>query len=493
MGVNFDRSSGVLCHVTSLPGPHGIGDLGPAAHDFLDALDAADQTHWQVLPLGPTRAAHGDSPYASPSTFAGNPLLVSLERLVERGWLDPLDPPAFPTDEVAYDRVRSFKTDALRRAHEGFEAHASEAARADLAAFREAEDWLDDYALYAALADHFDGEPWSEWPAELRERDPDALETARDDLANEVAYHEFVQFCFDEQWTALREAAAARGIEILGDLPIYVALDSADVWADREAFLVDEDGRPEAVAGVPPNPGDDGQRWGNPLYDWDYVERTEFDWWRRRVSRLFDLVDEARLDHFKGFHEFWAIPAEADSPAAGEWREGPGEALFAALERDHGDLPFVAEDLGFLDAGAVGLRERLGFPGMRVPHYADWCEEGHMYQPMHYPRDSVGYTSTHDTDTTVGYYESMDPEHRDCLHYNLGVDGSEVAWSMIDAVWGSNAVLAFTTPQDLLSLGSDARLNTPGTAEGNWRWRFEDGALDGVADRLARVTDRHVR
>ena len=493
MGVNFDRSSGVLCHVTSLPGPHGIGDLGPAAHDFLDALDAADQTHWQVLPLGPTRAAHGDSPYASPSTFAGNPLLVSLERLVERGWLDPLDPPAFPTDEVAYDRVRSFKTDALRRAHEGFEAHASEAARADLAAFREAEDWLDDYALYAALADHFDGEPWSEWPAELRERDPDALEAARDDLASEVAYHEFVQFCFDEQWTALREAAAARGIEILGDLPIYVALDSADVWADREAFLVDEDGQPEAVAGVPPNPGDDGQRWGNPLYDWDYVERTEFDWWRRRVSRLFDLVDEARLDHFKGFHEFWAIPAEADSPAAGEWREGPGEALFAALERDHGDLPFVAEDLGFLDAGAVGLRERLGFPGMRVPHYADWCEEGHMYQPMHYPRDSVGYTSTHDTDTTVGYYESMDPEHRDCLHYNLGVDGSEVAWSMIDAVWGSNAVLAFTTPQDLLSLGSDARLNTPGTAEGNWRWRFEDGALDGVADRLARVTDRHVR
>ncbi|MEF8819883.1 MAG: 4-alpha-glucanotransferase [Haloferacaceae archaeon] len=491
--MNFDRSSGVLCHLTSLPGPHGIGDLGPAAHDFLDALDAADQTHWQVLPLGPTRAAHGDSPYASPSTFAGNPLLVSLERLVERGWLDPLDPPAFPTDEVAYDRVRSFKTDALRRAHEGFEAHASEAARADLAAFREAEDWLDDYALYAALADHFDGEPWSEWPAELRERDPDALEAARDDLASEVAYHEFVQFCFDEQWTALREAAAARGIEILGDLPIYVALDSADVWADREAFLVDEDGQPEAVAGVPPNPGDDGQRWGNPLYDWDYVERTEFDWWRRRVSRLFDLVDEARLDHFKGFHEFWAIPAEGGSPAAGEWREGPGEALFAALERDHGDLPFVAEDLGFLDAGAVGLRERLGFPGMRVPHYADWCEEGHMYQPMHYPRDSVGYTSTHDTDTTVGYYESMDPEHRDCLHYNLGVDGSEVAWSMIDAVWGSNAVLAFTTPQDLLSLGSDARLNTPGTAEGNWRWRFEDGALDGVADRLARVTDRHVR
>lgn len=491
--MNFDRSSGVLCHVTSLPGPHGVGDLGPAAHDFLDLLDAADQSHWQVLPLGPTRGVHGDSPYASPSTFAGNPLLVSLSRLVDRGWLDPFDPPDFPAETVDYDRVRAFKTDALRRAYDGFEAHASEAERADFEAFRGSEDWLDDYALYAALADAFDGDPWPEWPAELRERDPDALDAARAEFAESVAYHEFVQFCFDEQWTALREAAADRGIAILGDLPIYVALDSADVWADRDAFLVDDDGTPEAVAGVPPNPGDDGQRWGNPLYDWDHVERTEFDWWRRRVSRLFDLVDEARLDHFKGFHEFWAIPADADSPAEGEWVDGPGEALFDALERDHGDLPFVAEDLGFLDAGAVGLRERLDIPGMRVPHYADWCEEGHMYQPMHYPRDSVGYTATHDTDTTVGYYESMAPEHRDCLHYNLGVDGSEVAWSMIDAVWGSNAVLAFTTPQDLLSLGSEARLNTPGTAEDNWNWRFREGALDDVTGRLARITDRHVR
>lgn len=491
--MRFDRSSGVLCHVTSLPGPHGIGDLGPFAYDFLDVLDAADQSYWQVLPLGPTRGVHGDSPYASPSTFAGNPLLVSLTRLVERGWLDLLDPPTFPDDEVAYDRVRAYKTEALRRAHEGFRETASEADRAAFEAFRDREDWLADYALYAALTDHFDGAPWPEWPAELRSRDPDALAAAREDLAGRVAYHEFVQFCFDEQWTALHEAAAERGISILGDLPIYVAIDSADVWADREAFLVDADGTPAGVAGVPPNPGDDGQRWGNPLYDWDHVARTEFDWWRRRVDRLFDLVDVARLDHFKGFHEFWAIPEDTDSPAEGEWVEGPGTDLFDALERDHGSLPFVAEDLGFLDAGAVDLRERLGFPGMRVPHYADWCEGGHMYQPVNYPRDSVGYTATHDTDTTVGYYESMDPGHRDCLHYNLGVDGSDVAWSMIDAVWGSNAVLALTTPQDLLGLGSEARLNTPGTVEGNWDWRFREGALDDVTERLARITDRHVR
>jgi 4-alpha-glucanotransferase len=491
--MRLDRSSGVLCHVTSLPGPHGIGDLGPSAYDFLAFLDAADQTYWQVLPLGPTRSAHGDSPYASPSTFAGNPLLVSLTRLVERGWLDPLDPPAFPDDEVAYDRVRAYKTEALREAHEAFHETASEADQAAFEAFCGREDWLADYALYAALTDHFDGAPWFEWPTDLRSRDPDALVAAREELADRVAYHEFVQFCFDEQWTALREAAAQRGISILGDLPIYVALDSADVWADRDAFLVDVDGTPSAVAGVPPNPGDDGQRWGNPLYDWDHVARTEFDWWRRRVDRLFDLVDVARLDHFKGVHEFWAIPEDAASPAEGEWVEGPGTDLFDALERDQGELPFVAEDLGFLDAGTVTLREQIGVPGMRVPHYADWCEEGHMYQPMNYPRDSVGYTATHDTDTTVGYYESMDAEHRDCLHYNLGVDGSDVAWSMIDAVWGSNAVLALTTPQDLLSLGSAARLNTPGTVEGNWEWRFHGGALEDVSERLARITDRHVR
>ncbi len=493
MSAQFERSSGVLCHLTSLPGPHGVGGLGAPASDFLDILAAADQRYWQMLPVGPTRGVHGDSPYASSSAFAGNPLLVSLPALVDRGWLGPLDPPAFPADEVAYDRVRAWTTDALDRAHEGFREAADEADRAAFARFRDETAWLDDFALYAALKEVHDGDPWYDWPRDLRRRDPDALAAAREASADRVERHAFVQFCFAEQWAALREAAADRGVSLLGDLPIYVGLDSADVWAERDAFRVDADGTPDAVAGVPPNPGDDGQRWGNPLYDWEALAAADFGWWRRRIDQLLDRFDGARLDHFKGFHEYWAIPAEAADAAAGEWVEGPGEALFDAVRADQGELPFVAEDLGFLDPGAVGLRERLGIPGMRVPHYADWCEEGHMYQPMHYSRDSAAYTATHDTDTTVGYYRDMDPGHRDCLHYNLGVDGSDVAWSLVDAVWGSNSVLAFTTPQDLLSLGSEARLNTPGTAEGNWRWRFREGALDGVVDRLSRLTDRHVR
>ena len=494
--MRFDRSDGVFCHVTSLPGAYGIGDLGEGARDFLSFLGDADVDHWQICPIGPTLSVAGESPYQSPSAFAGNPLFVDPEGLVDDGWLDEGDlrpVPDFPTDRVDYDAVREYKLPLLRTAFEQFEERATEEDRAALGAFREREPWLADYALFRALSDARPEDVWTEWPAPLRTRDPDALAEAREEHAAEVRFRAFVQWTFDRQWHDLRAVAADEGVSIVGDVPIYVALDSADVWASPEAFRLDEGNRPTAVAGVPPNAGDSGQRWGNPLYDWDWIERTEFDWWRRRVSRLFELVDEARLDHFKGFHEFWAIPEDADSPAEGKWVEGPGAALFDALERDHGDLPFVAEDLGFLDAGAVGLRERLGLPGMRVPHYADWCEEGHMYQPMHYPRDSVGYTATHDTDTTVGYYESMDPAHRDCLHYNLGVDGSEIAWSMIDAVWGSNAVLALTTPQELLGLGSEARLNTPGTAEGNWNWRFRDGALDDVTERLARITDRHVR
>jgi len=493
-----DRTSGVFAHLTSLPGPHGIGDLGAGARTFLEWLDRADQSLWQFCPLGPTRGPHGHSPYAAASAFAGNPLLVDLRDLADRGYLegDDLDgPAAADPGRVDYDAVAAFKRGRLRSAHERFRAGADEDARASFAAFRERESaWLADYALYAVLKDEQDGAPWYDWPADLAGRDADALAAARDAHAERIEYHAFVQWAFDEQWRALRAEAAERGVELVGDIPLYVAGDSADAWATPGAFQFgDEPGRPTAVAGVPPNPGDDGQRWGNPVYDWDALRERDYDWWVARLERLLSLVDLARIDHFKAFDEYWAIPADADDPAAGEWRPGPGADFFEtvadALDLEPAALPFVAEDLGFLDEGVVALRDRFALPGMRVPQYADWCSEGSRDKPVNYPRDCVAYTATHDTDTAVGWYRDLPERQRECLHYALATDGEAIHWDLIEAVWDSDAVLALTTLPDLLGLGSDARFNTPGTTHGNWQWRVTDEQLDPeLADRLAGVT-----
>ncbi|MFC7096264.1 4-alpha-glucanotransferase [Halobaculum marinum] len=497
--MRFDRRSGVLLHPTALPGPHGIGDLGAGARSFLDFLDRADQSVWQVCPLGPTAGIHGHSPYQTFSGFAGNPLLVDLAELADRGYLtdDELsgDEAGFSPHEVNYDAVESFKLDRLRTAFDRFRNEGAPDEHAAFADYREREaDWLADYTLFRALKAEFGGELWTEWPEPARTRDPETLAAYREDLADEVGFRAFCQWTFDRQWADLRAYAQERGIGILGDLPIYVALDSADVWAAPEAFDLTDENRPATVAGVPPNQGDGGQRWGNPVYDWERLAETDYAWWLDRLRRLFEMVDYARLDHFKGFDEFWAIPADSDDPATGEWREGPRHDFFEAVRAEFGDLPFVAEDLGFLDPDSASLREAFDLPGMRVPQYADWCQQGHLYQPMHYPEDSVGYTSTHDSDTVVGYYESLGAEQRDCLHYNLGTDGSEIEWDVIEAVWNSDATLAVTTMQDLLGLDSHARFNTPGTAEGNWRWRVTGAGLDdAVADRLSRVTDATVR
>ena len=494
--MRFDRQSGVFLHHTSLPSPYGVGDLGAGARTFVDFLARADQSLWQFCPIGPTADAQANSPYQSYSAFAGNPLLVDPRELGERGLLDDgeLDPPdAASRHEVNYSAVRAFKRDLLRTAFDRFEA--DEGDDEAFEAFRERESgWLGDYALFAALREEFDGRMWTEWPDELRERDPDALADRREALADEVRFREFCQWCFDRQWRALREYADERGVGLVGDLPIYVAVDSADVWANPEAFQLTDDNRPAAVAGVPPNPGDSGQRWGNPLYDWEHLAETGYGWWLDRLERLFDLADLTRIDHFVGFDRYWAIPADSDDPADGEWREGPGREFFEAVRDRLGELPFLAEDLGFLDQSVVALRDEFDFPGMRVPHYADWCEGGNMHQPMTYPENCVGYTSTHDTDTIVGYYRNLSDRQRDCLHYNLGTDGTDIEWEMIEAVWNSNASLAMTTVQDLLGLGSEARFNTPGTAEGNWRWRVTEAGLDpDVADRLRQITDLTIR
>jgi 4-alpha-glucanotransferase len=496
--MTFDRQSGVFLHLTSLPGRHGVGDLGDGARTFLDFLDRADQSLWQFCPVGPTSGAYGYSPYGSDSAFAGNPLLVDLDDLAERGYLDE-DTVASPDwadpHHADFERVAEFKRERLRTAFEAFEETADEAARESFAAFRERErDWLADYALFVALKTAHDGAAWTDWPAPLANRDADALTAAREEHAGEIDYRAFVQWVFDEQWSALREAATERGVELVGDLPIYVAGDSADVWANPEVFDLTEDGEPATVAGVPPNPGDSGQRWGNPVYDWATLRETGYEWWLRRVEHLLSRVDLARIDHFKAFDEFWAIPADADDPAAGEWRDGPGADFFETVRDRVGELPFLVEDLGFLDESMVALRDRFEFPGMYVSQYADWCAEWDRYKPTNYPENGVAYTSTHDTNTAVGYYERMDDEQRDCLHYALATDGDGIAWDLIEAVWYSDAALAVTTVQDLLELGSDARFNTPGTAEGNWRWRVEADALDdATADRLADLTDIALR
>jgi len=495
--MSFDRQSGVFLHLTSLPGPHGIGDLGDGARTFLDFLERAEQSLWQFCPVTPTRGVHGHSPYASPSAFAGNPLLVDLTALVERGWLDEdtLENPPGDPGTVQYDAVTDFKRERLRSAFEGFEASAEADDRAAFEAFREREaTWLRDYTLFTALKAAYDGVPWPEWPADLAGREPAALEAARETHAEAIRYHAFVQWLFDEQWRALRAAADERGISLVGDLPIYVAWDSADVWANPEAFELDDEGGPTAVAGVPPNPGDDGQRWGNPVYDWETLRAEDYGWWRDRLDRLLSLVDIARIDHFKAFDEYWAIPVDADDPAAGEWRPGPGVDFFETIRAELGELPFVVEDLGFLDESMVALRDRFEFPGMRVPQYADWCREGHRYKPTVYPDHCVGYTSTHDTDTVVGFYEKLSAEQRDCLEYALATDGDSIAWDLIEAVWHSEAVLAMTTVPDLLERGSEARLNQPGTGEGNWTWRVTADELDAdTADRLAAVTRASLR
>jgi 4-alpha-glucanotransferase len=497
--MRFDRQSGVFMHVTSLPGPHGIGDLGDGAYAFVDFLADADQSLWQVCPLGPTSAAMGNSPYQAYSAFAGNPLLVSLERLVDAGYLtdDDLEPvpDEFDPHETNYEAVGAYKRPLLRTAFERFEETASDEDREAFEAFREREaEWLDGYALFMSLKAEFDDVLWTEWPHDLKVRDEDALAEYREKLADDVRYREFVQFVFDRQWHDLLDYAHEHDVELVGDLPIYVALDSADVWAAPEAFDLNEEHEPAVVAGVPPNANDSGQRWGNPLYDWETLQETGYEWWIARLDRLFEMVDVTRIDHFKGFDEYWAIPTDADSPAAGEWRDAPGYDFFETVEAEFGDLPFIAEDLGFIDQQLIDFREEFDFPGMKVPHYANWCQGGDPNQPMHYPENAVAYSATHDTDTTVGYYNSLPDDQKECLHYNLGVDGSEIHWSMIEAIWNSNAVIALAPMQDLLGLDSYARFNTPGTAEGNWEWRCTEEGFDAdVADHLAMLTDIHIR
>jgi len=480
------RSAGILLHPTSLPGPHGTGDLGAAAYRFVDMLQAARQSIWQMMPLGPVGL--GNSPYSARSAFAGAPLLISLETLVERGWLasGDLAGPAFPPDMVQFWDAEQFKLDRLRRAFARFEQAAGGDDRAALATFlTHHASWLDDFGLFLALKDVHQQSSWTDWDRPLTLREPDAIATARRHLADDIRFHTWVQWVFFDQWTAVRHYANERGITIVGDIPIFVALDSADVWVHQRLFKMDQHARPTVVAGVPPDAfSATGQRWGNPVYDWERVADEGYRWWLDRFRATLELVDTVRLDHFRGFVAYWEVPAAEETAINGTWVPGPGKALFDALAADQGPIPMIVEDLGMITPDVDALREALAFPGMKVLQFAFGDDAvlsvpkgKNPYLPHNFTSDCVVYTGTHDNNTSVGWLASLnDGERASVLHY-LGTDGSHIAWDLIRLAHQSVAAVAVAPLQDLLELGGEARMNLPGRTDDNWGWRYSEGMI----------------
>ncbi len=465
------RRAGVLLHPTSLPGGAGNGDLGAEARRFVDLLARLGFSVWQVLPLHPTHDA--GSPYDNPSVHAGNPWLINLEQLAEQGWLEPSDLQAAVDDPLAWRRAR------LRQAHLRFTAHATAEDRRACEEFvAAAAGWLADYALYQALREAHDYTPWWSWPAALREREPGALSGARGRLAASIAQTNFEQFVFDSQWRALKAYANEKGVLLFGDMPIFVAHDSAEVWAQREYFLLDAAGQPLAVAGVPPDYfSAQGQRWGNPLYDWKRLQDDGFAWWIARLATKLGRFDLIRLDHFRGFEACWEIPADGATAAHGRWVQVPGAALFDALRARFGRLPLVAEDLGLITPAVHALRRRCGFPGMCVLQFAFDGGADNPYLPHHHAPDCVVYTGTHDNDTTLAWFQGLPADRQLYAMSYLGYPYEPMPQPLIRAALASVAGLAMVPLQDLLMLGPGHRMNTPGTARGNWRWRFDWGQL----------------
>ena len=493
----LERSSGLLLHITSLPSYGGIGDFGPAAYAFADFLAAAKQRLWQVLPLNPT--GYGNSPYAALSAFAGNPLLISLEKLVEAGWLSADQITGLPGHQgnVHFEEVEQRKWPLLLQAAHNFLSHHDDQQWARFHTFREENAfWLTDWARYSVLRQEFSTGAWLTWPKEFARRDADALRQLQLESQDELEVEQAVQFAFDEQWKALRAYCAEREIRFIGDVAIFVNFDSADVWTHPEIFELNEDLSPIRVAGVPPDYfSATGQRWGNPIYKWEMLKNRGFDWWVDRMRRTHVLYDIIRLDHFRGFEAYWAIPAEDETAIHGEWVKAPGAALFAALQEKLGDLPIIAEDLGMITREVDALREQFGFPGMRVLQFGFNDRPAHNYLPHRYVTNTVVYTGTHDNDTTLGWWEhGVTESERQAVYVYLNPASNDVVWTLIRAASSSVADVCIFPVQDVLVLGSEARMNTPSTPENNWTWRMDPGALSdqqahGLAQ-LAEVTDR---
>jgi 4-alpha-glucanotransferase len=494
----FQRSSGLLLHITSLPSRGGIGDLGPAAYEFADFLAASRQRLWQVLPLNPV--GYGNSPYGAVSAFAGNPLLISLELLASWGWLpvERLDSiPVHHGSKVDFDEVRRTKLPLLAEAARAFLADRPPDQYARFEEFcREQQSWLDDFATFTVLRRKYGSAAWSTWPEEIARRDSAALEEIRREHCDEIACERAVQFAFDEQWKALRRYCADRGIQFIGDVAIFVSFDSADVWTHPEIFELDTNLQPKRVSGVPPDYfSANGQRWGNPLYKWDVLESRRFDWWVDRMRRAYELYDLIRLDHFRGFEAYWAIPADQETAIHGEWIKAPGSALFRRLREALGGLPVIAEDLGLITQEVEDLRREFDLPGMRVLQFGFSSRGAHNHLPHRFERNAVVYTGTHDNDTTEGWWRhgASQVEIAAAREY-LGEVGENVVWPLIRAASSSVADLCVFPVQDILGYGSEARMNTPAEPADNWTWRLRPGVLTPeLAERMAAlcaVTDR---
>lgn len=490
----FPRASGILLHPTSFPSRFGVGDMGIEAYRFIDFLVESDQQYWQILPLGPT--GYGNSPYSCYSAMAGNPLLLSPEMLRDEQLLSDEDlahSPEFALDTVEFDRAIAYKIPLLKKACENFKAKASPVQQREFSAFCESKaTWLEDYALFMALKDSFNGTSWHTWEPEIAQRQPEALDKWRQELHTEIYYYKYVQFEFFRQWTELKRYANLRDIKIIGDIPIYVAHDSADVWSHPDLFCLDEaSGEPALMAGVPPDYfSATGQLWGNPVYNWEALEATNFQWWVQRFEAIFAYVDVTRIDHFRGFDAYWAVKRGQETAIDGEWINAPGTALFEVINEKFGNLPIIAEDLGVITPEVEALRDRFEFPGMKILQFAFGAGPGDPFLPFNYVRNCVVYTGTHDNDTTVGWFNQLQNYERDEVLRYLGcIDPQGIHWSLIRMGWFSIANLAIVPFQDLLGLATDARMNFPGKAEGNWGWRYRGEALNWeVRDRLKTMT-----
>lgn len=493
------RTSGVLLHITSLPGPHGSGDLGAEAYHFVDWLVAAGQRLWQILPLSPV--GPGNSPYHSSSTFAGNPLLVDLDDLVRCGWLSAGPDHGFDLARCDFEQVAPYRMGRLREAWQGFLQKMQPAEWAEFERFRAQQaQWLEGYAFFMALEARY-GKPWTRWPPALAQGAPAALAEVAGRMVDDLGFFSFIQWRFSLQWQRLRAYAHSRGIAIVGDAPIFVAHHSADVWLNADLYHLDAQGEPTVVAGVPPDYfSSTGQRWGNPLYRWDAMARDGFAWWRARLNHLLTLVDVIRLDHFRGFESYWEIPASEPTAAEGCWRRGPGKALFDALapkagpHGSGGPLPIIAEDLGSITEAVNALRQECGFPGMRVMQFAFGDTPANPYLPHNFDAQTVAYTGTHDNDTTLGWWQTASATERHAARRYLGPQADfEIHWAMIQSLSQSQANTVIVPFQDVLGLDGAHRMNTPGVAHGCWQWRFDWRRVRSEARRLAELTHAHGR